>query len=331
MNLPVIFSKIGPALKGAAGSGALLAKKYAPEIMIGAGIAGFGATIAATVKATNKTNEIIETKAETIRHIEMVREGFDEGEYTDKDYEKDRREAMRRARWGIVRAWTPVATLGGASVISVLGGYRILNGRYVATAAAYKVLENGFERYRGNVVEKFGKDTDWEMMHGYKAEELEAAQKEQEENRAIDAENRHKKFRKKRKKTAYSDIYSFVFDENSSRWQRSWNADQVLHFLRTVENEMNDLVMLRGYAFVNEANDRLGKEWTPEGQVTGWLRPPYNGTKPMKKIVDFGLDDMPEEELRKILGTYYNCDIRVPIRIEPDGLIYNMIGKTYGE
>ena len=317
MNLPVIFSKFMPAVKSAAGTTAFFAKKHAPELMIGAGIAGFGATIYETSKATLKTNDILNEKEATLATIESMREECDEDEYSYTCYNRDLKEARSRAKWGIIRAWAPVATLGGASVISVLGGYRILNGRYVATAAAYKVLENGFDRYRGNVVEKFGKETDWELMHGLKAEELEKARQEQAENREIEADNKHRKLIKKKKKTAYSDIYSCIFDEYSERWQRYWNGEQVLHYLQVKENELNDMLQIRGHVFLNEVYDKLGKERTAEGCVVGWLR----GSK--IQIIS----NMPPEEIRRIEGVHRNEDIRIWIHPNPDGIIYNMIDK----
>ena len=316
MNLPMILNKVGTVVKSVAGNGALLAKKHAPELMIGAGIAGFGATIYETVKATNKTNELVDEKEATLATIESMWDTYSEENYSQAEYERDRKEANRRARWGIVRAWAPVATLGGASVISILGGYKILNGRYVATAAAYKVLENGFDRYRGNVIEKFGRETDWEMLHGIKAEELEKAREEQRQNKEIEADNKRKKFGKKRKKTAYSDIYSFIFDEYSDRWQRYWNGQQVLHYLQTKENELNDMLAIRGHVFLNEVYDKLGKERTAEGCVVGWLRGSHI------QIVS----NIPPEEIRRIEGIHRNEDIMVHIHPNPDGLIYNLIG-----
>ena len=308
MNLPLILSKSMTVLKGAAGNGLLIARKHAPELMIGAGIAGFGATVYETVKATNKTNDILEEK----ERLEQVLP------------EKEQKTLQRNTKWAIIRAWAPVATIGGASVISILGGYRILNGRYVATAAAYKVLETGFDRYRGNVVERFGKDTDWELLHDIKPEVLEAARKEQEENKAIEADNKRSKIVRKRKKTAYADIYNCIFDNYSDRWQRYWNAEQVMHYLQTIERELNDRLKIQKHLFVNEVYDRLGLERTTEGAVTGWI---ITRTNP-DSYVSLGLKEMPEEELRAVLSTHRNEDIRVKIRLNPDGLIYNMIERN---
>ena len=326
MNLPAILLKAKTVTKSLAGNGMLLAKKHAPELMIGAGIAGFGATIYETVKATNKTNEVLEEKEAALASIETVRDNCSDEEYSYAAYDHDIKEANRRARWGIVRAWAPVATLGGASVISILGGYRVLNGRYVATAAAYKVLENGFDRYRGNVIEKFGKDVDYEMLHTIKAEELAKAREEQEKNRGIEADNKRKKFRKKRKSTAYSDIYSCIFDEYSDRWQRYWNGQQVLNFLQVCENELNDLLMLRGHVMLNDVYDKLGMERTAEGCVVGWIRSAHTRMDIQNRNAIQIVSNIPEEEIRRILGVHHNCDIQVHIHPNPDGLIYNMVG-----
>lgn len=325
MSLSVIFGKAGTILKNIAGNGALMVKAHAPEIMIGAGIAGFGATIYETVKATNKTNDIVEEKERTIRTIVEMRDECSVDEYSMASYERDLREANRRSKWGVVRAWAPVATLGGASVISILGGYKVLNGRYVATAAAYKVLENGFDRYRGNVVEKFGRETDWEMLHGIKAEELEKAREEQRENKEIEADNKRKKLHKKRKKTAYSDIYSRIFDEYSDRWQRYWNGQQVLNYLQVKENELNDMLAIRGHVFLNEVYDKLGMERTAEGAVVGWIKSAHNRDDVQNRNIVQIVSNIPPEEIRRIESISRNEDIQVRICPNPDGLIYNLI------
>ena len=200
-------------------------------------------------------------------------------------------------------------------------GYRIINGRYVATAAAYKVLENGFGRYRGNVVERFGKETDWELANDIKAETLEKAMAEREENRKIKEENKGKKIGRKRPKTAYQDIYCCIFDDYSDRWQRYWNAEQVLQYLKTKQNELNDMLRIRKHVFVNEVYDKLGLERTAAGAVNGWI---LTRTNPDSHI-SLGIDEMPADELRAILSTHRNDDIRVKIRLNPDGLIYNLI------
>ena len=326
MNLPVIFSRLLNTGKSLAGGSLLVVKKHAPEILIGTGIVGFGATVYETVKATNKTNEIIENKEHKLAIYDKELAENPEG-YSEKCYVEDIKAADKQAKWSIVRAWLPVITLGGGSVVAILGGYRIINGRYAATVAAYKVLENRFDRYRGNVLSRFGKDTDWELANDMKAEDLEKAQKEREENRKIDEENKGKRFGKKKKTRYYSDIYQCIFDEYSDRWQRYWTPDLVLDYLRQKERELNDMLKIRKHVFVNEVYDKLGLERTSEGAVTGWIITRTNPHNTMETKLSLGLDEMPEEEIRGIMSQHRNEDIRVKIRLNPDGLIYNMIDR----
>ena len=70
--------------------------------------------------------------------------------------------------------------------------------------------------------------------------------------------------------------------------------------------------------FTNEINDALGLPRSSEGQVTGYLRG--------HRRVTF-YDDLTEEEIREILSTRRNEDIRVPIRLRPSGIIYHLIDK----
>lgn len=319
MNLPVIFTKVANTARNLAGNGLLIARKHAPEIMIGGGLAGFGLTIYETIKATNKTNDILEEKH---RKSSVYAEALDYPiGYGPGEYENDISDLNRRTKIAIIKAWLPVGTLAVASGASILGGYRIINGRYVATAAAYKGLENFIGRYRGNVVDRFGKDVDWELANDIKAETLEKAMAEREENRKIEEENKGKKIRKKAPKTAYQDIYCGIFDNYSDRWQRYWTAEQVLEYLKFKQNQLNDMLRIRKHVFVNEVYDMLGLERTSAGSVNGWI---LTRTNPESHI-SLGIDEMPADELRSILSTHRNEDIRVKIRLNPDGLIYNLI------
>ena len=319
MNLPVILTKTANIAKNLCGNGLLIAKKHAPELLIGGGLVGFGLTIFETVKATNKTNEILEEKN---RRSSVYAEALDYPiGYGPDEYENDISDLNRRTKIAIIKAWLPVGTLAVASGASILCGYKIINGRYVATAAAYKGLENFIGRYRGNVTERFGKDVDWELANDVKADTLEKAMKEREENRKIDEENKGKKIGKKRHKTAYQDIYCGIFDNYSDRWQRYWTAEQVLEYLKFKQNQLNDMLRVRKHVFVNEVYDMLGLERTTAGAVNGWI---LTRTNPDSHI-SLGIDEMPADELRAILSTHRNDDIRVKIRLNPDGLIYNMI------
>lgn len=333
MSVGLIFTKALTAVKTVAGGGLTLAKKHAPELLIAGGITGFVVTVIETVNATNKTNDICDAREASLEKIETERTLSAE-EYSDADYRKDIATVKREARKGLIKAWAPVATTGITSVILVLGGYRVLNGRYIATAAAYKTLEAGFERYRSNVIEEFGKDVDWRMENSIKADELEAARKEREENAKIRAENKTKKKGKIPPRTQYQEINRNIFDCNTSeRWQRYWLPDQVIEFIRYVEKQLQDMVNMRGIAVMNDAYDMLGMPRTKEGAVTGWVKKPLSRHNRKGEYVSLGFanDEMPESEIRRILGTMKNEDIWIRLYPNVDGVVYQEYDTKYSD
>lgn len=327
MNLPVIFQKGLAIVRNTAGSGALLAKKHAPELMIAGGIVGFVVTIIETVKATNNTNDILQHKETRFDMIESYR-ADSSNNYTAEDYDNDIRSVNRQTKVQLVKTWAPVATTGLSSVAMVLGGYKILNGRYVATAAAYKALETFTDRYRGNVIEEFGKDTDWRLAHTIKAEELEARRREEDE------EPNGKRKRLKRPKTAYEKgINNQIFDAHSDYWKRYWTGDMMLDFVRMVESQLQDKLNMNGHVFLNEAYDKLGLPRTAQGAIIGWINRPSANHYEKGNFLSLGFanDETPEEEVRRILSISRNDDLWCWITPNCDGVIYQMIDLPYSE
>ncbi len=320
MNLPVILGKIGNAVRKAAGGSGLFIKAHAPEIMVGSGVPGAVVTVITACKATGKAHEILEVKEEALSDNDKC---YESQLLTRNEYEDNVRLINRNAKWALVRAYTPTATGLVASVILVLGGYKMINGRLVKTAAAYKILEDGFGRYRENVRDEFGEDVDWRMLNSVRPERLEAAEKEREANREAEADRKRKKRVHEKRRTAHQEVYSKFFDQYSDRWQRRWTPDQVWEYLRQKQREANDMLNVRKHIFLNEVYDLLGLDRTEEGAVVGWILTKSNPNS----FVDFGLDAMPEEERRRFLDAERNEDIKIWLHFNPDGLIYNMIDK----
>lgn len=319
MNLPVIFSKAANLARKAANGSSLFLKAHAPEILVGSGIVGFGVTVVGACKATSKAHDILEERDEIIE----LYENPDECALSEEGREEAIRMIHKQTKKQLIKAYLPVATGAAVSVILVLGGYRMINGRLVKTAAAYKLLEDGFGRYRENVRNEFGEETDWRMLNSVKPERLEAANEEREANRDIEADKKRKKKQHDRRRAAHQEIYSQIFDQYSDRWRRSWTPDQVFSYLRQKQREANDMLRIRKHLFVNEVYDLLGMDRTEAGAVCGWILTKNNPDS----FVDFGLDDIPEEKLRQILSAERNEDISIRLHFNPDGLIYNLIDK----
>ena len=320
MNLKPIFSKMLTAAKKIGGNGWLFAKKHAPEFMIGGGIIGFGLTIWQTINATNKTRDILEAGEEEREYRRDVYGSNDGHTYTVTMYERDLEIIRKRTKLDIIKTWVPVVTLGGTSVILILGGYKIINGRYVASVAAYKLLESRFDHYRGNVIEKYGEDVDHEMY--YTLSEAQMAQ-EQEAQAKREEESKKEKKALKRPRTAYErHVCDGIFDSRSPHWQRYWTPEQALHYVKQKQNELQDRAELQHHLFVNEANDAFDFPRTKEGQVLGWI---IDKDHPNVKV-SMGVDELTEEELRVILSAPSNDDIHIPIRMNPMGNILEFVG-----
>lgn len=320
MNLPVILGKIGSVARKAAGGSGLFLKAHAPEIMVGGGVAGFVVTVISACKATGKAHEILEAKEEALTANDRC---YQEKTLNAGEYEENAKIINRNAKWALIKAYTPTATGLAVSVILVLGGYRMINGRLVKTAAAYKILEDGFGRYRENVRDEFGEETDWRMLNSIRPERLEAAEKEREANREAEADRKRKKRNREKRRTAHQEVYSKFFDQYSDRWRRSWTPEQVWEYLRQKQREANDMLSIRKHIFLNEVYDLLGLDRTEEGAVVGWILTKNNPDS----HVDFGLDSMPDEARRKFLSAERNEDIKIWLHFNPDGLIYNLIDK----
>ena len=313
MNLNWIKGLTNTA-RGCVKTGAVIVKAHAPEILIVGGIAGFGGTIYSAVKATNKAHDILDEKDEAMAVL-------DEAEANHIYVEPEARERINRsARWKLIKAYAPVGTMAACSVIMILGGYKIVNGRYVGMASAYKILEGQFGRYRGNVIDEYGEEVDWRMLNNLKQETLEAARNEREENKEIEADNKHKLIKTK-PKTKYQDINSQIFDPHSERWKSYWTAEMMLDYLEIKENQLTDKLRINKVLFDNESNDALGLPRTAEGQLLGKIwRPGARvcfgaGGKPIK-------ESLPPDELRRLLGTTRNEDLWVWIHLNHDGVVY---------
>lgn len=321
MNLTMIFSKVGNAAKTALGGSGLFLKAHAPELMIGGGVTGFVLTVISACKSTCKANEIIDATEECKRENQVA---LANGDITDQEAAENDKMIRRNAKIELVKAYTPTVTMGVVSIVLVLGGYKLINGRLVKTAAAYKILEDGFGRYRENVRDVYGEEADREMLHRVRPERLAAAQEEREKNREIESDKKRGIKSKEKKGTAYQEIYSAVFDQYSDRWRRSWMPEQVWEYLKQKEREANDMLRIRKHIFLNEVYDLLGLERTEEGALVGWILTKNN---PESKV-DFGMDLIPESRKREFLTAQCNEDIWLRLHFNPDGLIYNMIDKT---
>lgn len=312
MNL----NKIGAVLTNKASRSVLVVKKFSPEILVGVGIVGLIGSTVMACNATLKVDAVLAVAKEKKDKIDKMtayansRIDFDENDYTPKDRQKDLLITYVQTGADFAKLYGPSVLLGGLSIACILGSYNIMRKRNIAVVAAYKVLKDGFDKYRERVVEDLGTEKDLEYRHGTKMEKVEET--------VTDPETGKKKKVKKDVATYDSNHvsqYARFFDESCPQWSKT--PEYNLLFLKTQQNYANDLLHARGHLFLNEVYDMLGMKHTQEGSVTGWVL-----SESSDNFVDFGIFDV----RRKAAREFVNGDERsILLDFNVDGIIWDKI------
>lgn len=303
-----IVTKVGVM----AGRTGLKVQQFAPEILIGSGIAGVVASGVMCCKATLKVEKILSDDRELIGKINKVKELKDSGEdidYSDQDYKKDLTIAYSRAAWKMIKLYGPYITLGAVSIVAILSGYNILSKRNFALAAAYKVVEESFSKYREGVISEYGKDVDEKLRYGFDKKDIEVTEEVEE------GVEKTEKIKGARVIPGVNcSPYARFFDASCNDWSK--NADYNLTFLKAQEQYANDLLTTRGHIFLNEVYDMIGIPRTPEGAVVGWVK--GNGDD----YVDFNIYDGYSDAARRFVNGYENV---ILLDFNVDGVIWDKI------
>ncbi|MFL6416808.1 MAG: DUF6353 family protein [Bryobacteraceae bacterium] len=100
--------------------------------------------------------------------------------------------------------------------------------------------------------------------------------------------------------------YSRRFDQANKHWSPQRDANRL--FLQCQQNYCNDVLRAYGYLFLNDVQDMLGFDRTPQGQLVGWLRDGEGAG-----FVDFNITEVEEEP-----GVFI-------LTLNPDGVMYDKI------
>lgn len=286
----------------------LKAKKYSPELLLGAGIVGIIAGTIKACKATPKAVQIMEEANKTLETIKEVQKTTDEETYTPQDFRKDIALTYIQTAGKLVRTFGPAILLLGAGIGCVFGSHHILTRRNAALTAAYTIASQGYSEYRKRVIEKFGEEVDKQIKYGFTEEEIEET--------IIDEKGKEKT--KKEKKTVVNDLkagpYAKFFDSASRCWDK--DPENNRQFLYLIQCDLNAELERNGHVFLNEVYDKLDIPRTKAGQIVGWVY--KRGTEPCTQI-DLGY--MKDINKRAING-YENVFIIDP---NVEGDVYSLL------
>lgn len=288
-------------------------KKYSPEILLVAGIAGTVTSAVMACKATTKVSGIIEEAKETIGTIHEVKNNPEMAEkYSEEDAKKDL--AITYVQTGVkfAKLYGPAIILGAASIGCILASNNIIRKRNVALAAAYATVDKGFKEYRGRVIERFGEELDKELKYNIKAQEIEEV--------TVDEKGKEKTTKKVvnvMDPNNYSP-YSIVFDDGNVGWDKDPEISK--YFLIQQQNYANDLLKAKGHLFLNEVYSMLGAQPTKAGQCVGWI---YDEECPIgDNFVDFGIFDIYNAKARDFVNGYERV---IVLDFNVDGNILDML------
>lgn len=260
-------TEILKSVNGVTSKAVMKLKKYSPEILVVAGIAGTVVSAVLACKATTKVAEILD---ETKGTLDTIHEGMETGaingqEYTNEDGKKDTVVVYAQTGMKLAKLYGPAIILGTLSVTSILASNNILRKRNVALGAAYAAIDKSFKEYRGRVIERFGEQVDTELKYGIKAKKFEEIE--------VDPETGKEKKVKKTVMVADPNLqsdYAVYFDSKSRNYET--NPDYNRMFLKAQQAFANDKLQTRGHLFLNEVLDDLDLPRTPAGQIVGWTK-----------------------------------------------------------
>ena len=276
-------------------------QKHQPEIMVIGGVIGGVVAAVMACKATTKASEVLAESKDRLEQIDTVANDSDvtDDVYSEEVHKRDLAIVYVQTAGNLVKLYAPAVILGGLSIASILGGHNILQKRNMALAAAYATLNTTFKDYRDRVIDRFGKDVEYQIHHNLKAEEITEKVEDPETGKT-----------KKVKKTVlvkgddeHERGYSRLFDAACDNWCNDANLNR--SFLSGAQNYFNDRLHAIGYVFLSDVYSYLHFRETPESRVVGWQ---LNGDG--DGFVDFGFDqdDMFMSGYNKDVWLDFNVD-----------------------
>lgn len=275
-----MFDRLTKAVGPRLGRFGFTVKEKTPELYLISGLVTGAAAAIMLAKAHKKSEDVFKDVVEDIERTQEYKEQkIDEGEPLSKQEEVRLLtplvvEGAQRA----VVLYGPSILMGAASILFFMASHGTLKRRNRALMATVSLISKGFGEYRKRVIEEYGKEVDERLYYGADTRNVTTLTQEED----------GKKKRTKSKENVIPEefkpiMYQRIFDDTNKCWQH--DPDLNAFFLRSVEDQANDWLYLRGHVMLNDVYDALGFARSPEGAVVGWSQ-----KKDGDGYIDFGLN-----------------------------------------
>ena len=290
--------------------GGLVLKKHSPTILMFFGIIGIPVGIVLACNATLELDAILDENKKEVARIKAARDDKALLSYAEDEANRDLVLTYVKTTGTLAKVYAPAIVVTVISISCLLGSHAILRKRNMALAAAYKIIDESFKKYRARVIEEYGVDKDREYRTGVKLGKLSVTE--------TDADGKEK--------TEVVDIttfspsgYSRIFDETNP--QHSDSNFYNKQFLILHQEYMNQMLTAKGYLFLNTVYEELGFASTDYGQLVGWV----TGEYAHDGYVDFGMFDFKDETgqtKQDFINLKENCTF---LDFNVDGVIYDLL------
>lgn len=283
-------------------------RRFSPEILMVAGVAGVVTAGVLACKATLKLEDVVEKAGQDIEDVKDRRtvNEFD----TETEFNKELTKAYTKRALQIAKLYTPALSVGVLSIGCLLGAHGIMSQRQVALVAAVKATESAFSDYRKRVVDEFGEEKDRDLRFGIIEKEI--PEFDEDGNKIGTKTTLDVQWEDGRSQ------YARIFDETNELWSRVPGQNQMT--LAHQQNFLNDQLNARGYLFLNDVYKSLGFPATTEGQIVGWLRRDHEDSKDGKVLL--GLEEIEKQGIRDFVNGFERSCI---LDFNVDGVIFDKI------
>lgn len=280
--------------------------RYAPEILLGAGVTSMILGAVVGCERTTHAEELLDATKKQLDDIRTVDENPNIS-YSEQEKRKDLTLVYTKAGVGFAKLYLPAVALEGVGVACILASYGIMRGRNAALTAAYTALQNTYSRYRERVIEECGEEADRYFRTGLKTKAVEIIEKDENGNEKR-VQTEQAVFDNRPEEPS---VFGRWFDERNPNFSKyPYNN---LSFLMSVQKQAQNQLMVHGHLFLNDVYSMLGFPHVPQGQAVGWLRDDAAGGK---GYVDFGIHDGMRQAARDFVNGYEKA-IFLDFNIDP--------------
>lgn len=241
-----ILTKIGAKVGPVATKAAMKVSAKSPAILVGIGIIAGAAALVEVFRKTPEGAELIEKHADKLEQIEDAKEHPENYEHKDgspvttDSYVIDKKAANSQMVKDGLRLYWKALLLAVISVVCILGGFKILNGRLAtATAAAASYLAEN-RKLSENIIAKYGESEYRNLLYSDKTK-MESEHVEV----PITEEAKTDPWRKyKMPEPDVDSAFAFAFNEDTVD-ERHWMPSKVMTImhLKSVQENLNNMTL----------------------------------------------------------------------------------------